>query len=1287
MGAFSRTLARVLLAVLVVPSMLSAASRISFKQNEFQFTAQAGNAFSIDLKSLLSDLGNERVWSHDADKPAWLILDQGNERLSGVPKFEDVGKKSFFLSVQDGDAGARTKITITVEGAPRWRSGRIDLGIAKEDFPFSFDLNPHVDNPSGAPVTFSAKSLPHWLKISPDGILSGTPDRPAVGDYKGVELTVTSAGGSDRAEGYGTVLKTPKPPQWLAETFRIGDATEDKPYAQETNLPQFVSNPESIALTFRITTSNAPWLQITPSGSLHGTPGKNDLKPVTVVVELSGRLGEHTIRDTASFQFNVIHVNHAPKWLKKEIVLPPAFTGVAYQQLLSSSAEDPDAGDTLTFEILSDKKWAQLSLNGVFTGTPDKPHVGENRWQVRVKDQDGLSDEATVVVQVIKSNEPPFWINKPTVLPKAKEDFPYSERLANHATDPDNDPLTFTIVEGPAWATISSSGFLVGTPGKNDVGLQKFKIRVSDGQPGHNDVTEALLEVEHTNHPPKWVLEPVFQVKEDSKMLEDLSRFVTDPDTGDTLSFQIISGPPTGWATLSMDGKRFEGTPRAPDVGENRFTVRVTDQAGASSDGIVIVNVIHVNHKPTWLQDPIVLPNAREKVPYLAGVSTFAKDPDTGDTLTFSKVGSGAPWLTVQPSGAVQGTPARAHVGLNVFQVRVTDQNNEFAVVTVHVTVEKVNNPPRWRMDPVLLDDAFEDLAYNFDLSLYAVDDDGDKLTFKKREGVGPEWMFVGADGKITGLPLKKHLGDYTTIFVVSDGQAEAEAGGKGKVLPRNHPPIIKPEIAFIVKERETRVVELNDPQYIEDLDGDKLNCTLFTKADWVELTKECRLTMRPRFEHIGSHTFKFRVDDGELFTDGQFVVTVIRDPRPPIWKQDPIRLEARTNEPFKHCVGHLAQDLDGLPLTFSCEAQPGFVGCSTDGCLQGKPASSDEGEHSFRIIAKNDKLGAPAVIILKVVPGTEKEQIQVDKPVVGARTENLWVVDSSPWNHDLKERIKAGIKTYFTLLDQAKIRHSGVMLSPDYDTWKGTPVASQGNYLFKWDAANVTSEFVKRVDLGYSNNCYNTPIWSMFKFLEKAGTIPHINPPNPYFEAKVPYETMYVTNQLDHFKRYTPGTAQAGWNANDFADHFINALLQKEKTLRVSAIAPHCPSLMETSGEGWTAAPANAYGTIVTRTGGTYYPLTCPFDLGKVLKDYAEKVIFRAYVLAKHSIKLSKTPLQPNNITVTIGGRVLPGNTGSPDDKWTYDSATNSVNIFWNRIDLSQVKPGDVIEIEYRVS
>ncbi|MFU8847710.1 MAG: DUF6288 domain-containing protein [Opitutales bacterium] len=100
-----------------------------------------------------------------------------------------------------------------------------------------------------------------------------------------------------------------------------------------------------------------------------------------------------------------------------------------------------------------------------------------------------------------------------------------------------------------------------------------------------------------------------------------------------------------------------------------------------------LYEVIWVNSPPVWLSDPVVAPSAVEGFPYLSGLVDDVNDVD-GDVLTFTKV-SGPAWLSIAPDGEMTGLPAVSDIGLNSFQVSVTDGTAPAVQATVEITVEE----------------------------------------------------------------------------------------------------------------------------------------------------------------------------------------------------------------------------------------------------------------------------------------------------------------------------------------------------------------------------------------------------------------------------------------------------------------------------------------------------------------------------------------------------------------------------------------------------------------------
>ena len=75
-------------------------------------------------------------------------------------------------------------------------------------------------------------------------------------------------------------------------------------------------------------------------------------------------------------------------------------------------------------------------------------------------------------------NQAPSFSSDPVVEANATEDSAYSASIADAASDPEGDPMTFSKVSGPVWLSVAANGALSGTPGAADVGLNSFTVQV-----------------------------------------------------------------------------------------------------------------------------------------------------------------------------------------------------------------------------------------------------------------------------------------------------------------------------------------------------------------------------------------------------------------------------------------------------------------------------------------------------------------------------------------------------------------------------------------------------------------------------------------------------------------------------------------------------------------------------------------------------------------------------------------------------------------------------------------
>ncbi len=1253
---------------------------------------QANLAFSVKERTTLTVKLNDPKYIKDLDSDnlVFTLIDNksfvtlsSNGDLFLNPTHKDIGVVALKFRVTDGKEPIEALLNISVVRDPKppvWSQNPINYTTVARK-PFSKNIMDQVSDVDGDPIVLLKKSGPAWLTVGPLGTISGTPKDADIGTNTFVVTATNLSSGAD-VQLIITVLQGNKDPYWTQNPVLLPNATASRPYNQ--NVSSFAVDPDNQPLTFT-KISGPDWLNVSGTGQVIGTPDATQVGANSFVVRASDPDGAFA---DATVKITVEKPNRPPRWLQDPVQLGDTSSDKAFTFSLSSKAIDDDA-DILTFKLINGPSWMAVAVDGTITGTPKAADIGDYTAVFEVSDGK-LSVQAGGVGRVLRKNDPPV-INQTNLAFTVKE---REVRIVNinapgMVTDPDGDPLTFTLLDTNGWSSLSSAGELSLKPLHGQLGDHVLKFKVSDGKLSMNGTLS--VKVIADPQPPTWLQNPVrFQATVRQSFSATLADKVKDPD-GLAVTFTKKSGP--AWLTIGPGGS-LSGTPQDVDLGENTYVVTVANSS-LGADAQVIVTVVSDNKPPFWTQDPIALPDAKAGVTYSSSVAPFAKDPEN-ERLTFEKV-SGPAWAFLTTSGLVIGTPTAADGGVNTLTVRVKDPHNAFADATVQIVVDaggNNNHAPEWITKPLSLGSVRIDANFSFDLTKQVKDQDNDPLTFKMVSG--PTWMLVSTAGMISGTPRLKDIGPFTAVFEVSDGKASDRVDAFGKVIDgTNKPPEIQPEaLSFIVKERTVLTVDINKPKYVIDPEGDPITFELIESVDWITLSAQGNLVLSPRHEHVGDHTYNVRVTDSKgASSEGQMFVRVLKDTEPPKWLQDPIVFETNVNELFSQDLVPFVQDPANLPLTFTKKSGPGWLTIAGTGKISGTPLTANIGDNNFVVTASNGTAEADVRMIVRVKPAAPiEDKVVVDEARPGAPSENVWVIDNSwPWlgQNWLINELKAKIGIFFDALDAAQIHYNDVYLSSDAKQWKGAPIAGKsGDVLINWKDADKVRSFGERLDATHTTKCYNSPIWSLFSFYKMAPQLPLYH--NEFFEESVPNDVFILTKTQDYYRNFTKGTPQASWNAPEFADSFVKFEQNEKQPYRISALAPECPKLLDPYPEDKDSQPLakageNPYQTLVKKTNGSYYAFDCNIKMEKILADYAQKVIFRAYVHAKNRIPLSKKPSDPAQIKLSIGNVVIPGNTGSAQDKWFYDPAKNEVVIRWHLIDMTTIKPGDVIKIEYK--
>lgn len=101
-------------------------------------------------------------------------------------------------------------------------------------------------------------------------------------------------------------------------------------------------------------------------------------------------------------------------------------------------------------------------------------------------------DKTGAFPPVDNSNQPPTWNSNPINEINGTAGAAYNSTLTDNCVDPEGDALSYSLVFGPSWLTVSADGTMSGTPTASDIGENNWKVEVTDG---FNPPAQATLNV------------------------------------------------------------------------------------------------------------------------------------------------------------------------------------------------------------------------------------------------------------------------------------------------------------------------------------------------------------------------------------------------------------------------------------------------------------------------------------------------------------------------------------------------------------------------------------------------------------------------------------------------------------------------------------------------------------------------------------------------------------------------------------------------------------------------
>jgi hypothetical protein len=534
-------------------------------------SAEAGVMYEFTPEA--SDADGDFIEFSIENQPTWASFSAETGTLQGIPDEADVGDTGdITISVTDGTDKRSISFSINTKGRqppppnqPPLISGTPAASVEiNQDYVFT----PAASDPNNDKLRFTISNRPSWLTFNAKtGRLSGSPTPANIGKYSNIVIAVNDGTTS-------TAL-----PQFSIEVLDVGNAAPtisgtpatSATVGQAYSFTPTATDPDNNALTFSI--ANRPvWASFNAStGALSGTPDASSVGTfANVVISVSdGRVA-------ASLPAFTITVDEVPNSMPTISGTPPTNVMVSTAYSFTPAASDVD-GDALTYSITNKPVWATFSgSSGRLSGTPGTSNVGTFA-NIVISVSDGKGGRASLPTFAINVQDAPN--QAPTIggTPASSVTAGSAYSFTPTGSDPDQDPLGYTIQNKPAWASFSTStGRLSGTPTSAGT-FSGIVITVSDGTDTDSLGPFTITVNAAPNRAPTISGSPATSVNAGTAY--SFQPTGADPD-GDTLMYSIQNKP--SWATFSTTTGQLSGTPTSGAT-HSGIVIAVSDGKGGSA--------------------------------------------------------------------------------------------------------------------------------------------------------------------------------------------------------------------------------------------------------------------------------------------------------------------------------------------------------------------------------------------------------------------------------------------------------------------------------------------------------------------------------------------------------------------------------------------------------------------------------------------------------------------------------------------------------------------------------
>ncbi|MDZ8070038.1 MAG: putative Ig domain-containing protein [Nostoc sp. DedQUE08] len=597
--------------------------------------------------------------------PDGMIIDSKTGILVWQPTTSQQGMHDVILQVQDNQGGQDIqafKINVAPPNTlPTFTTSPSSTTTAVGQI---FQYQVHAEDPENEAITYSLTSTPPGATATIDSSTGVFKYTPKPSDLNGnstnlffaITATDTRGGKTTQYLNISVVGAASSP----SNNLPIISSTPRKSIVLGQSYVYIVtaSDPNYDPLTISLETA-PQGMTIDQQGRITWQPGATQIGSNPVNIKVSdGRGGVITQAFNIDVVSSTIRTNNAPNITST----PNLITNLERTYVYNLSGSDLD-NDLLVWSL--DSSPASMVIDpqsGALRWQPKADQIGEHTVTVRLTDAYGLYAAQEFTLHVTGVNTPSAIVSNP--ITRAAQNQLYTYTVV--ATDPENDPLTFSLGRKPAGMTIDSNGTIRWTPQASQIGSQQVEVFARDAQGAITTQTYAI-EVGATaiNTAPSITSTPVYLAAVGSPYSYQVQ--ATDPDAGDRLTYQLLSVP-AGVTGINIDPSTGLLTWNNPVAGNYKIVVGAVDAAGlGAAQGFTLT--ARENHAPVIQSNPKLTATPGSTYAY----DIIASDVD-GDRLSYNlDQASRDLGMTLDALGRLRWTPTANNVGTHHVVLTVSD--------------------------------------------------------------------------------------------------------------------------------------------------------------------------------------------------------------------------------------------------------------------------------------------------------------------------------------------------------------------------------------------------------------------------------------------------------------------------------------------------------------------------------------------------------------------------------------------------------------------------------------